>query len=220
MRNNCVGTILGIGLALNLAFVAPLSAQGGQYGPFDYYNPGKGSISVVERYHMGFVLFKNQREKNWCAYWDNLDYTLRAFPNHPKALTLMAEYLNQHQPCQSGSEHRSAVELMREIERGGWREKNADYYFQTAITFRPQYAKTRILYARYLISERRHDEAIVQYQEALKTEPDAADAHYELGLLYFDKAEYAKARSHAERAYGLGNTRPDLRDKLTSTGHW
>lgn len=208
-----------VGLAAACAVYGQGSGQ--QYGPFDYYKPGKGSVALVERFHMGPRLEQHVRNKAWCAYWYDVDYTLRAFPNHPTALTLMAEHLKHHSACSRRTDaRRSTIDLMREIESSTWREKNADYYFETAIEFRPEYAATRVLYGRYLASVEQHQKAIAQYEEAIKREPKSADAHYEVGLLYFAQKDYAKAKSHAQQAYDLGQSQTELKEKLAGVGHW
>jgi TPR repeat protein len=50
--------------------------------------------------------------------------------------------------------------------------------------------------------------------------PDNATAHYNLGLLYFDKKNYSKAKVHAEKAYALNFPLPGLRNRLKKVGKW
>ena len=214
-------------LSCLLFLVLPVSAVDyGQFGPFDYYdlkNTPHNALPLVERAHFGAVTKNRLRRGEICSYWGDLDYTLRAFPNHPGALMAMVEYLDaggSTSPCVKKPVKRSPADLATELEKGAWQEKTADYYFTTAIEFRPQYAATRVLYGRYLHKENRLNEALKTYTEAEKLDPKSADVHYYLGLLYFDMKNNEKAMRHAEMAYKLGQELPELRDKLTKAGAW
>lgn len=226
LRRCRVKRAAGTLVALCLVILPPLAAAAdyGQFGPFDYYdlkNTPENALPLVERAHFGPKTKKLALDHNWCFYWGDLDYTLRAFPNHPGALMAMAEYLEHHRPCtRKRKEPKTLEAIMAEIESGGWRERNADYYFDTAIKFRPQYAETHILYGKYLAKSGRLDEALARYAEALKLEPNSADAHYYLGLLYLEKGNFDKAKFHAQKAYSLGQQLPDLREKLIKAGMW
>jgi tetratricopeptide (TPR) repeat protein len=197
----------------------------GQYGPFDYYDlkdTPRDALSLVERAHFGPKTLNEARRGDWCFFWGDMDYTLRAFPNHPRALVAMADFLTAHErPC---GRHRKAnpspLDLAEEIESGGWQDLNPDYYFQTGIKFRPQYAATRILYGQYLEKAGRDKEALKQFIDAEKVEPNSADAHYSLGLAYFRQGNKDKAREHAERAYKLGEQKMLLKEKLIAAGLW
>lgn len=218
----------GLLLASSLLFLAtPVSAGDyGQFGPFDYYdiqNTPHNALPLVERAHFGAVTRDRLRRGEICSYWGDLDYTLRAFPNHPGALMAMVEYLDaggSTSPCARKSERKNAADLAAELEKGSWREKTAEYYFESAIKYRPQYSATRVLFGRYLHKEGRLNEALKTYTEAEKLEPNSADVHYYLGLLHLDMKNNEKARQHAEIAYRSGQKLPDLRDRLTKAGLW
>ena len=196
----------------------------GQFGPFDYYdtkNTPRNALPLVESGHFGSKTFELARLGDWCFYWGDLDYTLRAFPNHPRALVAMAEYLETRQACETKRSSSSSPEdLAAEIEKGLWREHNADFYFQKAIEFRPQYAATHVLYGKYLRKAGRRDDALEQFADAEKLEPQSADAQYYLGLIYLDKGDNAKAKQHAERAYRLGQQQTELKERLVKAGLW
>ena len=203
----------------------PQPKEGGQYGPFDYYdvkNTPSNALPLVESHHFGPKTLNEARVGDWCFYWGDLDYTLRAFPNHPRALVAMADFLTTHErPCERRhKKNATALDLAEEIEKGSWRDLNPDYYFDTAIRFRPQYAETRILYGQYLQKAGRSNEALKQFIDAEKLEPNSADAHYSLGLAYFESGEKEKAQEHAARAYKLGERKTLLKDKLIAAGLW
>ncbi len=208
-------------IGLLLCAVAPIT-NAEQFGPFDYYSPPKGTLSVVERVHFAAQTTQYAAKGNWCAYWDDLDYTLRAFPNHPRALVAMATYLDSHPACfdEKLKTKQSASDTLNEIESGAWRERNADYYFTEGIAFRPKRAETRMLYADYLKKHSRREDALRQYKEAETANPNSAPLHYELGQLYLDTGQSQLALKHARRAYQLGATQPDLKRKLIEAKLW
>lgn len=212
---------------IGLAFLSPAGAgQYGQYGPFDYYdtkNTPTRAYALVERAHLGPKTELLRLQGDQCFYWGDLDYTLRAFPNHPKALVKMAEFLKGNVPCSIGgpaSEARSAAELAEQLEAKTWQGRTMEYYFETAIRYRPQYVETRLLYARALKDVAKNNEAIRVLQEAIHQDPKSAMAHYELGSLLLTNGEKQAALVHAQKAYGLGAPPSDLRDKLVAAGLW
>ena len=50
--------------------------------------------------------------------------------------------------------------------------------------------------------------------------PEDYNTHYNLGLLYFDKKNFAKSKEHAKIAYDQGFPLPGLKNKLTKAGQW
>ena len=211
------------GLTLILPFTHA-ETKFGQFGPYDYYDPPKGALSLVERAHFGAKTEQLARRKSWCGYWSDLDYTLRALPNHPRALVAMSEYLKDHQPCKKRKSRRnrqsSVYDIVEDIDVSAWQKNNADYYYKRAIEFRPKYSSTYVLYGRFLHKNGELDKSLQYYKEAEKRDPDSIDVHYYLGLLYFDKGYYDKAKTHADESYKHGQTLTELRDKLIQAGHW
>jgi hypothetical protein len=200
----------------------------GQFGPYDYYRPPKpAAIALVERPHLGFVVADQLRKKEYCGYQSNLNYTLRAFPNHPKALVMMAEYLASHSPCPAQQEPTSVASSVWAIENNNWQERNMDFYFQTALNFMtedtrviPKHAETHVLYGDWLRKNGRADEAMKQYEAARALEPGYANMYYGLGMLYLDQKNIHKATENAKKAYALGKPPNDLKDRLVAAGAW
>jgi tetratricopeptide (TPR) repeat protein len=95
-----------------------------------------------------------------------------------------------------------------------------DCYFDRAIRFVPNDAKVRQIYGAYLLAGGRHDEALLQLQEAVRLEPDNPTANYNLGLMYLKKQDYAQARLCARKAYALAFPLPGLKNKLIAAGQW
>jgi tetratricopeptide (TPR) repeat protein len=64
------------------------------------------------------------------------------------------------------------------------------------------------------------DRAEKWWQQAVRVDPASADSHYNLGLLYAKRKDYAKAREHARVAYDAGYPLPGLRRQLERAGQW
>jgi tetratricopeptide (TPR) repeat protein len=130
-------------------------------------------------------------------------YTLRAFPNHPRAL-------------------KSAAELTR---RSGGRMPpdfgfSIECWFDRAIAFRPDDVQVRILWAFELLQAKEKSAALQQTKAAEALAANNPAAHYNVGLLYFELGDYDKAMTNARLAYGGGFNLPGLKNKLTKAGQW
>jgi tetratricopeptide (TPR) repeat protein len=204
----------------------------GQFGPYDYYRaPTKpvNAIALVEHAHMGFVIADQLRTKDYCGYFGSLRYTLRAFPNHPRALKLMVAFLDMHPPCnlQPSGRRQAINDLVVELSERRWDAGTADSYFYRALNFMtedtrviPKHAETHVLYGDWLRQKGRRDEAMKQYQAARTLDPRSSAAHYGLGMLDLEKNDLPSAVAHAGKAYSLGKPPGDLRDRLISAGAW
>lgn len=174
------------------------------YGPYDYRTSKGPILDMVEPFH-----FPPQVEmliKGNSGYiGGDIDYTLRAFPNHHRALMTVMRY---------GEKTKSA------------KPPNMQYtvncYFDRAIRFRPDDAIARMLYSIYLAKNNRTPEAIQQLDMAANGAETLENpfTHYNLGLNYFDLKEYDKSATQAYKAYGMGFLQPALKDKLKSVGKW
>lgn len=179
----------------------PLNAPG-QRGPFDYRTTTAEDRSIVERFHFTPKVESLQSGESG-PLGSDLDFTLRAFPNHPRALYAM----------------------MRLGERtGSSRPQGARYpvecYFERAIRFQPDDAQARVLYALFLLQGKRQREARQQLSAAEATDPTDPQVLYNIGLAYLEAGEPEKALAFAHRAYAQGVAFPGLRDRLKRGGHW
>ena len=132
-----------------------------------------------------------------------LDYTLRVFPNHHRALVSVmrwGERLKSPQP----------PTLPRQVE----------CYFERALRFQPDDTVARLLYATYLIKGKRKPEALEQLERTRSYAGDNAFTHYNIGLVFLDAGEPDQALVQAHRALGLGFERADLKEQLTALGRW
>lgn len=169
------------------------------YGPFDY-RTDKDKLGIVEKYHFGAT---QENLTKGAGLGGNIDYTLRAFPNHHRALMSMMKL--------------------------GFREKRAkphgaDYtvecYMVRAEAFRAEDAMVKVIYGLYLIQSGRSGEAVGKLETARELDSRNANVHYNLGLAYFDLKQYDKALESAHKAYAGGFPLPGLRDKLKRAGKW
>jgi tetratricopeptide (TPR) repeat protein len=179
----------------------PLRGQG-QYGPYDY-RTDKDKLEVVERYHFSAAVEALIRGSQNTLPGGDLDYTLRAFPNHHRALLAMVRYGEKMKsPHPSGADY------------------PVECYFERAIRFQPDDITVRMIYATYLGKNSRQPEAIQHLEQATTMAKDSAFSHYNIGLIYFDLKEYDKALHQAHRSIALGFPRDELRAKLMSVGKW
>lgn len=179
------------------------------FGPFDYRDPssrvalgtGAAPLDVVERHHFTAEVEALVRGKSGSIGGD-IDYTLRAFPNHHRALwariKLHLQSLAQAKPDSVLNEGVPAPEC----------------YLNRAERFAPDDVKVQILYGIYLHKIQRYDSALERYRKAEKVAPNDAELLYNMGLLHLDRNELEQARKYAEKAYALKYPLPGLKRRL------
>lgn len=167
------------------------------YGPYDY-RTHHHKLRIVEQYHFG-----PKQEQALSNVGGDLDYTLRASPNHHRALAAMVKYAARtKQPIPPGMQFTVECYLIR------------------GEAFRPDDAMVKVLFGMYLVKAGRSKEAMQKLEAARESDQDNANVNYNLGLAYFDMREYDKALDSAHRAYAAGFPLPGLRDKLKRAGKW
>lgn len=174
----------------------------GQYGPYDYRNQ-RDKLPIVEGAHFTDyieALIKGNRVKYPGA---DIDYTLRAIPNHHRALLAMMRLGEKEKTAQP-----------REV------RYTIDCWFKRAIEFRPDDSIVRMIYSTYLRKNYRSSEAESQLYTATSYAKENAFTHYNIGMHYFDLKIYDKALIQAHRAMTLGLPQTELRDQLRNIGKW
>lgn len=171
------------------------------YGPFDY-RTDKDKLGIVEGAH--FTPDVENLKKGQAGYLGgDIDYTLRAFPNHHRALMAMMRYGEKRH-----SDHPTDTRY------------SIGCYFNRALRFRSDDDMVRMIYANYLSKKGKKLEAIEQLKQIQSISDENANLHYNLGLVFFDLKDYEKSLAHAHKAYGNGFPLPGLRDKLKRVGKW
>jgi hypothetical protein len=194
-----------------LCTAAPLLAQAkpdacgpleNAFGPYDYRTERGQHLYLVEMAHFTpsvEALIKG----NTGRIGGDLDYTLRAYPNHHRALMSVMRYGEKMKSPQP-PDLRYPVEC----------------YFERALRFRPDDVIARMIYATFLQKHGRDTEANAQLQQTATLAGNDAFTHYNIGLIYLDGKNYEGALLEAHRAYALGFPRPDLKNLLVAAGKW
>ncbi len=179
------------------------------YGPYDYTDAVAFNkmLPVVEKYHFTRNVETLVAGETSSIIGD-IDYTLRAFPNHHKALYALSRYTIMMEGKK------------KEYRAGGQHFYSIECYFDRAIRFKPDDGNVQYLFALYLHKKRKYKEALSHYKVALKYLPKSSEIHYNIGLLYFEMGKMDEAQKHAKLAYEGGYPLPWLRDELKKKGLW
>lgn len=175
------------------------------YGPFDYTNPNhrQKHLKIVEEFHFT-PRVKNLVKGQSGSIEDDLDYTLRAFPNHHQALYSLIKY---------------SVDKARRNKSWPKGMPQPECYLQRAAAFAPKDANVELLHGLYLHRIGELDKALSHYQRGLRIQPNSAEGQYNTGLLLLDMGRPEEAVVHARQAYKLGHPLPGLNNKLIDAGY-
>lgn len=171
------------------------------YGPYDYRSE-KDKLPIVDINHFTPIVEQLIAGKSGRLGGD-LDYTLRAFPNHHRALIAVMKYGAKLQTPQP-------PDLPRPVE----------CYFDRAIRFKPDDALVRMIYAKFLGDLQRQDEANRQLAAATELARNSAFTQQNIGLIYAEFKQYDQARAAAERTIALGEEPARLIGALRQAGQW
>lgn len=203
MKLFCSNLCWSASLILVTALLLTATDARAQKGPYDYSNAEhrRSYLGVVDSNHFNKDV-ENLVGGMTGSLYDDLQYTLRLFPNHHRALNSMA----------------------RLYRRGDGGTENAprslDDFFQAAIRFQPRDPMPHMIYAVHFQKLKDYDKALNYYQNAIKLELYSPSLHYNLGLLYAETEDYEKALYHAKQAYAMGYALPGLRNKLIKAEVW
>jgi tetratricopeptide (TPR) repeat protein len=171
------------------------------FGPFDYRN-AQSPRQIVESYHFTRDV-EMLKAGSTGPIGADLDYTLRAFPNHYRALAAMMN-----------------LQFKAKTERPQGTNWSVPCYFDRAMRFVPDDGTVHTIYGVYMMRLNRTADAIEQFELAGSLGDDSANLHYNLGLAYFDVGQFDKSIAQAQKAYALGFGLPGLKQKLTRAGKW
>ena len=160
-------------------------------------------LKLVEDAHFTPAVETLRRGQSGFRPAPDIVFTLIKIPNHHRALMAMAA-LGEKEKTSKPFESTYTIEC----------------WFRRAIVWRPDDNIVRMLFAQYLFKARRENEAEQQLNVAASQSSDNPFTQHNIGLIYFDNKNYAKALAHAHRAYSLGLGTPTLRDQLKGIGKW
>lgn len=191
--------------------VAPASwAEGGDcgnpfvnaFGPFDYRTATPDERGIVEMHHFTEQV-ETLRSGISGSLGAEIDYTLRALPNHPRALMAMVRLGQRDKAIQPRGAHYTV-----------------ECYIQRALQFRPDDANVRQIRGIYMSMQGKHVAAIEDFKAVVAAQPQNANAHYNLGLAYFETKDYEAARAQAKIAQDLKFPLDGLQKMLQQRGKW
>ncbi|AKU23085.1 tetratricopeptide repeat protein [Massilia sp. MB5] len=172
------------------------------FGPFDYRTPDAEQLHLVEQAHFTEEVEQGLKG-NTGTLGADLDYTLRAFPNHTRALETLAKVALRQK----------AVQLP-----GG--KYPVECYFERAVRFVPDDGAAHAAYAGYLYRIGQPEKALPMLEKAVELDPENPSINYNLGLAYAKMKKYDPAVKYARKAYELGFPLPGLKNMLTAAGKW
>jgi tetratricopeptide (TPR) repeat protein len=202
-----VRTAAALGLA-TAATLAAAQANGcgpltNAFGPFDYRKVRGEQLQLVEGAHFTPPVESLIHGATATHPGQDIDYTLRAFPNHHRALLAVSRLAERDKTTRPQGMNYSV-----------------DCYFERALRFKPDDLVARMLFVGYLTRGNRIDEAKQQLAYVAANAGDNPFTYYNVGLLYLDMKDYDDALSNAHKAYAMGFNRPELRDRLQAVGKW
>lgn len=211
MRTNAMSQVLRVAMVLGVGLCSaiPVGAQQTMgcgsleagYGPYDY-RTNADKHDIVERHHFTADVENLVRGKTGEIGAD-IAYTLRVFPNHPRALNAMAQLSVREKTVKpKGSEY------------------SVDCWFERGMRFKSDDATVRMVYGLHLYRVGRKADALKRMEEAASLGEDTPNFHYNLGLIYADLGRFDEALSHAHRAYSAGFNLPGLKNRLVRAGKW
>lgn len=176
------------------------------YGPYDYTNPKDVSekLPVVEQYHFNQNVESLKSGESSADPGSDLDYVLRAFPNHHRALYSMV---------QLGLKYKNSM-----VPPGA--RYSTECYLIRAARFSPKDATVPQIWGLYLSRLGHTEAALKKYEYAVELDPDSAEANYNLGLLYLKLGRTEAALKSAKIAYQLGYPLMGLKHQLQRKGAW
>lgn len=175
----------------------------GGYGPFDYRSTEIAKRELVEKFHFTQKVETLRGGSTASTPGGDLAYTLRAFPNHPRALMATVRFSEK-------TKQDPPPEMIYTV----------SCWFDRAERFRPDDATVQLLHGIYLIRSGKSKEGIPKLESALTLADDDPNILYNLGLAYFDLKQFDKSLEYAQKAYSFGFPLPGLKNKLQKAGKW
>lgn len=183
------------------------------YGPFDYRDwKNLPPIDPVTHQMSPLQLVEGAHFIDTCealvkckrgSIGADIDYTLRAFPNHHRALVAMMLYAERFKRDQ-------APEAMFTV----------DCYFKRALTWKQDDPIVRLIYAGFLNGKGKAADAKEQLDTAARLATGNPFTVYNVGMVALDLNQVELAVASARTAYEAGMAHPVLRQRLVAINRW
>lgn len=170
-------------------------------GPWDYRKADPGKLKLVESFHFSSATERLQSGTSSAHIGGDLDYTLRAFPNHHRALQTL-----------------SALAFKAKTDKPSGSRYTVECWFDRAMRMAPDDGAVHMLYGIHLLTKGDTKAAMERLKAAERFNPNDMNIHYNLGLALIRVGDIDGAVEHAKKAYALGHPLPGLRDKLKALG--
>lgn len=172
------------------------------YGPYDYRTIPAEPRHLVESAHFPPKV-EALRSGSTGPLGGDIDYTLRAIPNHHRALMAMVR-LGERTRSSQPSGAKFPVEC----------------YFDRAERFARDDPMVHVLYGIYLAKADRTKEAEAQLALAEQLGSENPQVVYNLGIGYLELKRYDRSVQFAKKAESLGIQFEGLRQRLQRAGKW
>lgn len=172
------------------------------YGPIDYRKMTPSQSRLVEGAHFTPGV-ENLTQTKSSFFADDISYTLRVFPNHHRALLTMQRLADREKK-----------------DKPAYAQWSMACYYERAIRYQPDDHIVRMLFAGYLIKNKRAEDATQQLDMAISLAAESPFAQFNAGLVFLDMANYDRALDQAHKAMAMGFLRPEIKDRLTALGKW
>lgn len=207
-------------LCLTVQFVhaCDLDLNNNGIGPWDYYDPSNsqpsganpmGNIKRVTNVHLTPGMLRMEKRASG-TFSGDIDYTLRAIPNHPAGLDLASRL--EKRLAQPGAELTNLLKYEKP-------KRTAECYFQRAIALTPNRFYTYVVYGIHLHRFGNYDAANTAYAKALALGSTTIETNYNYGLSLVKSGRLADAEQQAKIAYQGGFPLPGLRNMLQQQGY-
>ena len=174
-------------------------------GPYDYRTKGQHAVKfqTIEGAHFPAHVEQLIRGNSTANVGGDIDYTLRAIPNHHRALVSVVNLgAREKTPQPKGMQY------------------SIYCYFDRAVRYTPDEIVVRLLFAQYLGKQNRQADALAQVEAARSLAGDSGLSQYNIGLVLAEMKQYDEALVQAHKAMALGFTRTALKEQLVAAGRW
>jgi tetratricopeptide (TPR) repeat protein len=170
------------------------------YGPYDYleWRDYKKQLFIVEEYHLTPEILNLQQATTTSAIKD-IQYTLMAWPNHPKALWAAYRY--------------------RRLHPGDWKQgvytaTPVECHLQRAMKFSPRDPIPYAMHGLVMHEFGHYKEAVKSYRAAHKLNPNDLISEYNMGLSLVKLGRYDEADELVEKIYSTDFPLQGLKNML------